>query len=139
MRIKAVWGVAVCLIAPICAGCAVSPDVIRGQSPVGSADRPAVQQAVGSIDGGSAAPAPQATTGDPGVCPECGCRDGSCGHHCIPRHALWYHYCPPQTSNCCLNTQQLSYPANPTPGAVVQYPYYTCKGPDDFFYNGPQR
>jgi hypothetical protein len=30
--------------------------------------------------------------------------------------------------------RDLSYPP-PGPPAIVQYPYYTCKGPDDFFYS----
>jgi len=30
----------------------------------------------------------------------------------------------------------LTYPAANAPPAVIQYPYYTVKGPDCFFYNG---
>ena len=41
-----------------------------------------------------------------------------------PTHHLWYKYNHPQN---------LVYPQDNTPAAVVQYPYYTCKGPDDFF------
>ena len=32
-----------------------------------------------------------------------------------------------------LNPRNLVYPPDNTPAAVVQYPYYTCKGPDDYF------
>lgn len=30
--------------------------------------------------------------------------------------------------------QGMVYPQNPTPGAITVYPYYTHKGPDDFFH-----
>jgi len=87
---------------------------------------------------------------DPAGCPGGGCPDGACDdENCLPKHRLWYHYCPPENAcgtdcNCwdpryCFagslgHQQPLVYPQNPTPGAIVQYPYYTCKGPDDFFY-----
>lgn len=55
--------------------------------------------------------------GCPGQCEDAG------------RRAKWDHrwsYVPPQN---------LSYPAPNQPGAVVQYPYYTLKGPSDFFWD----
>ncbi len=32
--------------------------------------------------------------------------------------------------------RNLSYPEQNTPAATVQYPYYTLRGPTDFFYTG---
>ncbi|MEO1996375.1 MAG: hypothetical protein ABGZ17_13990 [Planctomycetaceae bacterium] len=42
-----------------------------------------------------------------------------------PKHRHYYTYDAPQN---------LVYPPKNTPPAVVQYPYYTVKGPTDFFY-----
>lgn len=132
MNAKLIWGLAICLAGPICMGCAGSPGVIRGQSPAGGSDTsPSIRQASYESHVHSAP-----MEGD--VCPECGCRDGSCGH-CHPKHRFWYHYSPPGSGRCCLSSMcpcrdPLVYPSNPTPGALVQYPYYTVKGPDDFFY-----
>jgi hypothetical protein len=55
------------------------------------------------------------------------CPPGHVGHDLStwqPTHHLWYKYNHPRN---------LVYPQDNTPAAVVQYPYYTCKGPDDFF------
>lgn len=41
-----------------------------------------------------------------------------------PTHYHTFTYNPPQN---------LVYPQQNQPAAVVQYPYYTHKGPDDFF------
>jgi hypothetical protein len=49
-------------------------------------------------------------------------RGGGHGHH--PTHYHWFSYEQPRN---------LVYPPANTPAAVVQYPYYTLKGPDDFF------
>ncbi len=52
-----------------------------------------------------------------------GCPDGNCQQE----RGRWDHqwsYVPPQG---------LSYPPANQPASVVQYPYYTLKGPDDFF------
>lgn len=47
-----------------------------------------------------------------------------CGRHCSH---IFSHYTPPVG---------LSYPPANQPASVVFYPYYTLKGPDDFFYTG---
>jgi len=74
------------------------------------------------LDGGST------VHGGPYIDPSCdNCPPGYGGHRCDewqPTHHLWYKYNQPQG---------LVYPPDNTPAAVVQYPYYTCKGPDDFF------
>jgi hypothetical protein len=44
-------------------------------------------------------------------------------------------FCHGRGCACCQPyhvPRDLSYPP-PGPPAIVQYPYYTCKGPDDFF------
>ena len=65
-----------------------------------------------------------------------GCPNGNCGHGCDDGckkngHGFLHHYhwtyTPPQG---------LSYPPQNGPSGVVFYPYYTLKGPDDFFYTG---
>jgi hypothetical protein len=118
------WGLAVCLAVPLCVGCAADQNVFRGQAPPAVVTAPtngvppaAVQTAPGTVD--------------PAACPQDGCDDGH-GHcwncDCQPRH--YYTSCY-EAPNC---NGPLVYPPNPTPGAVVQYPYYICKGPDDFFH-----
>jgi hypothetical protein len=122
---KLAWGLAVCLAVPLCAGCAADQNVVRGQAPA-----PAM----------TAAPPAGAQVGpgavDPAGCPG-GCDNGTCDpHHCSPRHFYTSCYDAPYCNNCCLDhdgSGPMVYPPNPTPGAVVQYPYYMCKGPDDFF------
>ena len=60
-----------------------------------------------------------------GNCPQDGY--GGAGPNCFPKHHRTYSYSVPN---------DLSYPAQSGPGAVggaVVYPYYTHKGPSDFF------
>lgn len=56
----------------------------------------------------------------PSGCPHCGY---GCGHHC-PKHVHSYQYNWPQN---------LVYPSPVLPAGMVQYPYYTLRGPTDFF------
>lgn len=142
MNVKMVWGLAILLMAPLCTGCATGPGVVRAQSP---SNTPAVAEAA-----------------CPGNCGPNACGD-QCSGSCLPHHEYFYHYIGPEygcclegsclagccclrNGCCCLqpccaalppfltNRGPLVYPQNPTPGALVQYPYYCCKGPDDFFY-----
>jgi hypothetical protein len=55
-----------------------------------------------------------------GGCPHCGC---GCGHSC-PDHYQTYSYKWPKN---------LVYPPPVLPAGMVQYPYYTLRGPTDFF------
>ncbi|MGE3316107.1 MAG: hypothetical protein AB7O26_13410 [Planctomycetaceae bacterium] len=126
MNAKKAWGIALCLIAPLCIGCAGSnPGVVRGQSPAGPQPnfgaRVIERTHHATYDPG------MTTHGGPFVpsgmedCPP------DAGHDLSqwqPTHHLWYKYNHPRN---------LVYPQDNTPAAVVQYPYYTCKGPDDFF------
>ena len=82
----------------------------------------------------------------PGGCPPGGCPPGGC-HHCglhgalcqppnynagwYPTHHHWYTYHEPGRGHH--GGGALLYPPENAPGAVVVYPYYTLKGPDDFF------
>ncbi len=141
MNGKIFLGVTLGLIGLASAGCTSAPGIVRAQSP-GAPE--------GVIAAGPGA-APVGTPANP--CPQCGCIDGSC-LHCLaynPHHRSWSHYTQPDAASCCLDGPgccclhspfpcstwgdrgPLVYPPNPTPGALVQYPYYTCKGPDDFF------
>ncbi len=145
MNGKFVLGLSLGLLGLVCAGCASDPGVIRAQAP-----GPDGAMAAGPAPNGAVYGTPQ------NPCPECGSTDGTCYHCCLgnyqPHHRYWSHYTPPDAANCCLDGAgccclhspfpcstcgdhgPLVYPQNPTPGAIVQYPYYTCKGPDDFFF-----
>jgi hypothetical protein len=67
-----------------------------------------------------------------------GCRIGNGWHRSGPtpneyesqRHTHYWDYIPPYG---------LTYPPDGQPNAVVFYPYYTLKGPDDFFYGMKNR
>ncbi len=60
-------------------------------------------------------------------CPTGHCGNGHCGNGqvvCQPHHGYTYSYKAPS---------DLSYPSANVPGGAVIYPYYTHKGPSDFF------
>lgn len=57
-----------------------------------------------------------------GGCQHCGCQ--GCGPGGCPQHYQTYQFNWPQNS---------VYPANEVPAGMVQYPYYTLRGPTDFF------
>jgi hypothetical protein len=139
MNGKIVLGLTLGMLGLACAGCASDPGIVRAQAP-------------GPDGAMTAGPAPNGvaygTSQNP--CPQCGSTDGTCVHCCLgsyqPHHRNWSHYSQPDggCGSCCLHSPipcstcgdrgPLVYPPNPTPGAIVQYPYYTCKGPDDFFW-----
>ena len=111
-----------------CTGCVSDPGVIRGQNPDG------VQTADGLTQPGYHI---QQLSGfsDCYGCQSCGgygcnsCLFGNSSYNpdWYPTHHHWYRYQPPKN---------LVYPPANQPGAVVNYPYYTLKGPDDFFFKG---
>jgi hypothetical protein len=110
MNAKSFCGLLACLILPFAAGC-TSTDIVRGQSP-----EPAAQPAAYELgeDG-------MLYYGDAEDCPP-----GHWGKHMGAKHKnyLSYEYRVPKN---------LSYPPGEVPAGVVQYPYYTIKGPSDFF------
>jgi hypothetical protein len=58
-----------------------------------------------------------------GGCQHCGCQN-QCGPGGCPQHYQTYRFDWPQN---------MVYPTNELPAAMVQYPYYTLRGPTDFF------
>lgn len=58
-----------------------------------------------------------------GGCPHCGCNNG-CGYGGCPYNYQTYSYKWPQN---------MVYPPDQVPAGMVQYPYYTLRGPTDFF------
>ena len=123
------FGLAGCLLASWCTGCTSAPGVVRGQSPAGPGG--GVEHAQYFGDRGSVTPVAH------DACENCGRGDCDGGDGCRlfnhgtggtgewrPTHYHWYTYEAPRN---------LVYPPQNVPASVVQYPYYTCKGPDDFF------
>lgn len=113
-----------CLAMVLVTGCAGGPALTRAQSPDGYRGQPqgpAIQQVAHRGD--------QAYYNDLGMDPAAqgaNCYPDSFGHQfCAPPASHRFQYQVPQG---------LNYPqANAMPG-VVQYPYYTVKGPDCFFH-----
>ena len=60
-------------------------------------------------------------------CPQNGCR--RCGRGCGYHHGMPHHY---QTTQYDW-PQNMVYPQQGVPSGMVQYPYYTLRGPTDFF------
>lgn len=58
-----------------------------------------------------------------GGCPHCGFKN-NCGPGGCPQHYQTYRFNWPQN---------MVYPPNEVPAGMVQYPYYTSRGPTDFF------
>lgn len=148
-------GLVSCLLLSSFIGCAQSPGLIRGQNPPGYADNSIHPTQPGTwIHSNNGMPFPynnrvadylqHRTTnglpgnGMPGNCPDCygngqgphwdGTKwcynDGTTYHGWGPTHTYQHQYKVPRN---------LSYPDANTPAGVVVYPYYTHKGPDDFF------
>lgn len=96
-------------------GCQSNHAVVRGQNPgMGPMPGPV------SYDGPAGAPCPDGQCPpewamSPAACPE--------NYH-WPKHHHTFDYRQPKN---------LSYPPQNQPAGVVVYPYYTCKGPSDFF------
>lgn len=61
------------------------------------------------------------------ACPAGGCKHCGCGYRCgMPQHYQTYQFNWPQN---------MVYPQQGAPLGMVQYPYYTLRGPTDFFMN----
>lgn len=144
---KLAWALAAALAAPLFVGCSAAPSTYRGQSP--AAPGGAIEQTSwydstcpncqsGQCDGhhfhlgglfgaGPVGPPPGCEPpagGRRGVHHMLGIGPGGIGGGWYPTHHHTFDYEPPE---------DLVYPPQNQPAAVVQYPYYTLKGPDDFF------
>ena len=114
MRHKLLLLLAAAVLMPLATGCGATSRVVRGQAP---AEAVAVgQTAAPMYDDSYIDDDCEYLCDDSGRCHGPGCK---C-HMCLPYHIP------------C----DLSYPPMGDMPGVVQYPYYTCKGPDCFFYQG---
>ena len=157
---RTLCGFVACLVLPMAVGCMnANHGIVRGQSPSAPAAPAAaapqygygVQQAgglYGPMDGSI-----QRLGGSCDQCATCGDCSGRCGHRgrlagqlglrekindvseirngpggaWYPTHHHHFSYDAPRG---------LQYPPANVPPSVVVYPYYTVKGPDDFFFTG---
>lgn len=128
MSLKSIHVAALCCLLPLCVGCANSGGTYRGQSPMSAAGPHGPGQQgcpTCAIDGGAGGyGGPYAGNGGYGGGPGGPGNPGG-PNDWYPTHRHHFHYTPPKN---------LVYPAQNQPTAMVQYPYYTNKGPSDFFY-----
>jgi hypothetical protein len=109
-------------------GCAAISPTMRAQSPdaiqvshAGAANGAASGSQCEVCDGGIVS----AVNCDNGACRNCGLGRAPCMNLPFhPVHRNFHTYDVPQG---------LTYPQQNTPAAVYQYPYYTTRGPTDFF------
>jgi hypothetical protein len=140
MNTKMIGGLTASLLLALSAGCTSTPGIVRGQNPAEYGQHAQASDAPGT---GQTPALPVYFDGSPndgpflypsqgycpnGMCPPYG--DGSYGDGSRPR-GLWnpshhhvYDYHTPKN---------LVYPPDCQQPAMVQYPYYTVKGPTDFF------
>ncbi|MCA9023700.1 MAG: hypothetical protein KDA86_00675 [Planctomycetaceae bacterium] len=140
--------VAACMMSSLltACGCMAQQGVTRGQSPhhqdvnvvpAGHGNLATIQHPI--HDAHAYSSSYHSTSGFPGYNGFAGCPTGACGHggacshgaacgcgcgHSCPQHYHSYAYSRPH---------DLRYPSEGAPGGAVVYPYYTHKGPSDFF------
>ena len=130
------------MMTPLFVGCSANQAVIRGQSQAG----------VVPVSGRYCQPCRHCQGPGQYIYParECSCKGKGC-KKCrviyVPRSDLGCKYHGPKCQGLCHhypahhhsstyitpNPNKLRYPPNNLPTGLVQYPYYTHKGPDDFF------
>jgi hypothetical protein len=139
MNSARIWRLAACLLLPICTGCGANSALVRGQSPHQANLPPQVTQNHQQVMHGA--------TGHPigwhpghGEAKYLNSLGGLTGSHaylhwmgCPHCHEGRYGQFPRSYHTFRYEQEQYSYPPANQPAAVVQYPYYTLKGPDDFF------
>lgn len=108
------------LVIALLSGCASSPVVMRGQSPDSYAQPGPMQQANYNQFGTYYNDMKMDQFVNGGYCDPSGCGR----EFCAPPQCYRFQYQVPQG---------LNYPPQNAMPGVVQYPYYTVKGPDDFF------
>lgn len=115
------------LIVSLSAGCSQNQSVVRGQNPGWQGEMPMMMANGQGMPGPEPGPmyydGPAYGHGDCPVCPPAKPAD-----HWRPTHHHTWEYEAPKG---------LVYPPQNQPPAVYQYPYYTVKGPSDFFWQGP--
>ncbi len=111
-----------CALIGLMSGCMHSPEVVRSQGP---------DKHTYAMTPGMAGPQMgyQGQMHGPGMgCPTCPPGHNQSGYDFWkPTHHHTWEYNPPQG---------LKYPDPNEPPATIQYPYYTVKGPTDYFYTG---
>lgn len=124
MTLKSVLGIAAGTLILASVGCTSTMDTVRAQNP--AAPQAGGVQQTGFVFGNrhDGCPHCDGGSGGCGLCGLFGGGGGGRGWH--PTHHHTYDYKAPKG---------LMYPPANQPAAVVQYPYYTVKGPDDFFLN----
>lgn len=109
-------------------GCANTTPVMRAQSPPAQATGLVQAQAPVQPTGWS-------HSGYASSCQHCqGAGAGSCSQCYDPNQLINLPFHPIHRNSYTYNTpRNLMYPPSPTPAGVTQYPYYTFRGPTDFF------
>lgn len=130
MRNTMLWAAVTCVLIAGLSGCQSGANVVRGQSPnemplYGSPDDP---NAMAACPPGALGPGNSMAACPPGA------YGPYCNGYCDPANGM---YCGPQSHRVKYSVPSgLTYPPPNQPPAVVQYPYYTVRGPTDFFYTG---
>lgn len=150
MFIRLTTGLVSCLLLSSFIGCAQSPGLVRGQDPQVYADNSINPQDPGTwVHSNNGMPFPynnrladqmqaQTNRGLPGYCPDC-YRNGEAPHWngsewCYNDGTVYNGWAPTHTYQHQYKVpRNLVYPEANAPGGVMVYPYYTHKGPDDFF------
>lgn len=145
MKFRIAYALTACLVLPMAVGCSSQQQLVRGQNPdmpMTQPGQPGMYRNVSMMNGatmmhsGGQCPTCPNDGGvyggmvyADGYCPDpyCQCNGhGSCWS-CLKKlhgHHHFYRYKEPRG---------LVYPPANSPAAVVQYPYYTHKGPSDYF------
>ncbi len=125
---KSQWMLSVLAVALMAnVGCQSNHAIVRGQNPAAGA--PAANGPMAAMPGPIYYDGPAG--GNPWSCPSGQCpaewaqSPANCpDNYHFPKHHHTFDYRQPKN---------LVYPPQNQPAAVVVYPYYTCKGPSDFF------
>lgn len=133
----------------VACGCSTPQAITRGQSPhhgettvvpAGFGNLATIQHP--AADAHAYSSSYHSTSGFPGYDPYMSCPSGDCGYGCGNACGCGYgcgHGCPHHYHSYAYSRpHDLVYPAAGTPGGAVVYPYYTHKGPSDFFRDDPK-
>lgn len=109
----------------VASGCASTGPEFRGQSPGGWSSGPAMVHGCPSCQsasgpGGQMIHSPECQHAGHGAA----CQNGNCNLPFVPVHRSFHTYSAPEG---------LMYPPQNQPPGLYQYPYYTLRGPTDFF------